>query len=79
MLDSVKDMEYKYKMMDPGQMIKGPKYSKLGPFGLLVTIQHAYSRLLCFQDCPALASTLPETKCIICSYQAFGIDQAFGL
>ena len=61
-LDSVKDMEYKYKMMDPGKMVKDPKYVELGPFALLATIQQAYSRLLSFQDWPALSSKLPESN-----------------
>jgi hypothetical protein len=43
MLDSVKDMEYMDKMMDPGRILKDPKYSKVGRFGLLGAIQHAYS------------------------------------
>jgi hypothetical protein len=61
-LDSVKDMEYKYKMMDPGKMTKDSKYSELGPLGLLSSIQQSYSRLLSFQDWPALASKLPESN-----------------
>jgi Zinc knuckle len=62
LLDPVKDMEFKYKMMDPGKMTKDPKYNEYGPLALLATVQQAYSRLLSFQDWPALASKLPQSN-----------------
>ena len=62
LLDSVKDMEYKYKMTDPVKMTKDPSYSEFGPYGLLLNIQQAYSRLLSFQDWPALATKLPQSN-----------------
>jgi hypothetical protein len=49
-LDTVKDMEYKYKMTDQGKMSQAPSYCTLGPLALIATIQQAYSRLLSFQD-----------------------------
>jgi hypothetical protein len=55
-------MEYKYKMTDPVKMTKDPSYSEFGPYGLLLNIQQAYSRLLSFQDWPALATKLPQSN-----------------
>ena len=62
LLDPVKDMEYKYKMTDPGKMTKDPGYSKYRPYALLLNIQQVYSRLLSFQDWPALATKLPQSN-----------------
>ena len=49
-------------MMDPGKMVKDPKYVELGPFALLATIQQACSRLLSFQYWPVLSSKLSESN-----------------
>jgi hypothetical protein len=62
LLDTVKDMEYKHKMTDPGKMSQDSSYRTLGPLALIVTIQQAYSRFLSFQDWPALVSVLPQSN-----------------
>jgi hypothetical protein len=62
LLNTVKEMEYKYKMTDPGKMSQDYSYCTLGPLALIATIQQAYSCLLSFQDWPALVSALPQSN-----------------
>ena len=62
LLDSVKTMEYKYKVADPKSLASDPDYPKYGPISLVSTLQQAYERLISFHDWPALASKLPESN-----------------
>jgi hypothetical protein len=58
LLDQVKTMEYRYKVLDPLQLTKDPEYVTLGPIALISTLQQAYGRLISTHDWPALATKL---------------------
>jgi hypothetical protein len=62
LLDHVKTMEYKYKVLDPRSIIKDPKYSEFGPIALISTIHQLYGRLITDHDWPALATKLPQSN-----------------
>jgi hypothetical protein len=59
LLDPVKEMEYKYKVLDPKSIKADPDYKTYGPIALIATLQQAYGRLISFHDWPALALKLP--------------------
>ena len=62
LLDPVKEMEYKYKVLDPKSIKSDPEYKTYGPVALISTLQQAYGRLISFHDWPALALQLPESN-----------------
>ena len=62
LLDPVKEMEYKYKVLDPKAMKADPDYKTYGPVALISTLQQAYGRLIASHDWPALALKLPESN-----------------
>ena len=61
LLDSVKTMEYKYKVADQKSLASDPDYPKYGPIALVSALQQAYGHLISFHDWPALATKLPES------------------
>ena len=62
LLDTVKQMEHKYKVLDPRKILTDPSYDKLGPIGLISTLHEIYGRLLTDHDWPALATKLPQSN-----------------
>ena len=62
LLDKVRTLEPDIKMSDPKTLTKDPKYAKLGPLGIIATLQAAHGALLSELDWPALASKLPEAN-----------------
>ena len=53
LLDLVKTMEHKYKMLTPDQLLKDADYDKYGPIGLISTLHDIYGRLITDRDWPA--------------------------
>ncbi|KAI2509164.1 hypothetical protein MHU86_5283 [Fragilaria crotonensis] len=62
LLDSVKGMEHKYKMLSPEMLVKDPDYPTYGPIGLISTLHEIYGRLITDRDWPALATKLPQSN-----------------
>ena len=62
LLDSVKQMEHKYKVLDPRKILQDPSYDKLGPLGLISTLHEMYGQLITDHDWPALATKLPQSN-----------------
>ena len=62
LLDTVKQMEHKYKVLDPRKALKDPQYDKLGAIGLISTLHEMYGRLVTDHDWPALATKLPQSN-----------------
>ena len=62
LLDHVKTMEHKYKVLDPRSVTKDPKYSEYGPVALISTVHQLYGRLITDHDWPALATKLPQSN-----------------
>ena len=62
LLDSVKTLEHKYKMVTPDQLLADTEYVKYGPIGLITTLHEIYGRLITDRDWPALASKLPQSN-----------------
>ena len=62
LLDTVKQMEHKYKVLDPRKILQDPQYNKLGPIGLISTPYEMYGRLVTDHDWPALATKLPQSN-----------------
>jgi hypothetical protein len=62
LLDDVKNMEHKYKMLTPDQLLTDSDYDKLGPIGLISTLHDIYGRLVTDRDWPALADKLPQSN-----------------
>jgi hypothetical protein len=62
LLDDVKTMEYRYKVLDPLQLTKDADYVRFGPIALVSTLQQAYGRLISTHDWPALTTKLPESN-----------------
>jgi hypothetical protein len=42
LLDLIKTMEYKYKMLTLAKLLQDPDYHKLGPIGLILTLHEIY-------------------------------------
>ena len=70
LLDKVRTLEHDIKLSDPKTLTKYPKYAKLGPLGIIATLQAAHGALLSELDWPALASKLPEVNASITSVQS---------
>lgn len=64
LLDPVKEMKYKYKVLDPKAMKSDPDYKTYCPVALISTLQQAYGRLISFHDLLALLALtlLPESN-----------------
>ena len=62
LLDRVKQMEHKYKVLDPRKICDDPEYSMYGPIALITTLHEIYGRLLTDHDWPALATKLPQSN-----------------
>jgi hypothetical protein len=62
LLDTVKTMEHAYKLSDPRTLTHDPGYAKLGPLGIIATLQEAHGTLLTEHDWPALSATLPQSN-----------------
>ena len=62
LLDSVKQMEHKYKVLDPRKILADAEYDKFGPIGLISTLHEIYGCLLTDHDWPALATKLPQSN-----------------
>jgi hypothetical protein len=58
LLDLVKTLKYKYKVLDPLKLTKDAEYATLGPIAIISTLQQTYGRLISTQDWPALANQL---------------------
>ena len=74
MLDSVKAMEYKYKVLDPLKLTKDPEYVTFGPIHLLATLQQVYGRLIATHDWPALSTKLPQSNVAITAMPSSNIQ-----
>ena len=61
-LDSVKQMEHKYKVFDPRKILADVEYDKFGPIELISTLHEIYGRLLTDHDWPAMATNLPQSN-----------------
>jgi hypothetical protein len=62
LLDKVKQMEHKYRVVDPRKILSDPNYDTLGPIGLIATLHEIYERLVTDHDWPALAAKLPQSN-----------------
>ncbi len=62
LLDYVKTMEHKYKVLDPRSLLKDSDYPKYGPVALISTLHEMYGRLISDHDWPALATKLPQSN-----------------
>ena len=63
LLDSVNQMEHKYKVLDPRKILQDPSYDKFGPLGLISTLHEMYGQLITDHDWPALLATkLPQSN-----------------
>ena len=62
LLDQVKNMEYKYKMLTPTKLLQDAEYPKYGPIGLISTLHEIYGRLIADRDWPAVASRFPQSN-----------------
>ena len=62
LLDFVKTMEHKYKVLDPRSLLLDKDYHQYGPVGVISTLQQIHGRLLSDHDWPALATQLPESN-----------------
>jgi hypothetical protein len=62
LLDLVKTLEYKYKVLDPLKLTKDAEYATLGLIAIISTLQQTYGRLISTQDWPALANQLPQSN-----------------
>ena len=60
LLDKVKQMEHKYKVLDPRKICDDSEFSMYGPIALITTLHEIYGRLLTDHDWPALATKLPQ-------------------
>jgi hypothetical protein len=64
MLDLVKKFENKYKLADPKLITTHQYYSLYGPIALIAWLQREHTDLLNDHEWPALASKLPQSKCV---------------
>ncbi|KAI2512823.1 hypothetical protein MHU86_1612 [Fragilaria crotonensis] len=62
LLDYVKTMEHKYKVLDPRSILLDMEYHKYGPVGVISTLQQLHGRLISDHDWPALAAKLPQSN-----------------
>ena len=62
LLDYVKTMEHKYKVLDPRTILKDSDYPKYGPVALISTLHEMYGHLISDHDWPALATKLPQSN-----------------
>ena len=62
LLDTVKEMEHMYKLSDPRALTRDANYVRLGPLGIIATLQEAYGTLMSEHDWPALATKLPQSN-----------------
>ena len=62
LLDYVKTMEHKYKVLDPRSLLLDSECHKYGPMGLILTLHEIYGRLISDHDWPALATKLPQSN-----------------
>lgn len=62
LLDQVKNMEHKYKMLTPTKLLQDAEYPKYGPIRLVSTLHEIYGRLLANRDWPAVASRFPQSN-----------------
>jgi hypothetical protein len=62
LLDLVKTLEYKCKVLDPLKLTKDAEYDTLGPIAIISTLQQTYGRLISTQDWPALANQRPQSN-----------------
>jgi hypothetical protein len=62
LLDKVKQMEHKYKVLDPRKICDDSEYSIYGPIALITTLHEIYGRLITDHDWPALATKLPQSN-----------------
>lgn len=62
LLDTVKKMEHKYKVLDPRKILQDPQYDELGPIGLISKLHEMYGMLVTDHDWPALATKLPQSN-----------------
>ena len=69
-IDIGKSFEHNYKLSHPKKLTKDFKYAKLGPLGIIVTLQAAHGVILSELDWPALASKLPEASALINNVQS---------
>jgi hypothetical protein len=63
LLDIVKKMEHKYKVVDPCKLLADTAYATQGPVGLISTLPEMYGGLITDNDWPALATKLPLCYC----------------
>ena len=62
LLDVVKTMEHKYKVIDPRLILADDQYPLYGPVGLITTLHQIHGRLIADHDWPALATKLPQSN-----------------
>jgi hypothetical protein len=62
LLDLVKTLDYKYKVLDPLKLTKDAEHATLGPIAIISTLQQTYRLLISTQDWPALANQLPQSN-----------------
>jgi hypothetical protein len=61
-LDKVKDMEDKYKLVDPASLTNDPGYHEYGPIGVIAWAQKIHSKFLADHEWPGLASKLSHLE-----------------
>jgi hypothetical protein len=61
-LDKVKDMEDKYKLVDPASITNDPGYHEYGPIGVIAWAQKIHSKFLADHEWPGLASKLSHLE-----------------
>jgi hypothetical protein len=62
LLDTVMTLEMEYELTDPRLFVEDRMYSKLGPLGIVATMQATHGMLLSQHRWPALTSSLPQSN-----------------
>ena len=64
LLDEIRTLETKYKLLDPAAMAKDPLSTLYGPYTVCAKLQEEHGKLISDSDWPALATKLPESNTI---------------
>ena len=65
LLDNVRTLETKYRLLDPATMGDDSSYTLYGPYAICATLQDEHGKLIADSDWPALATKLPESNAAI--------------
>ena len=62
LLDKVRTLETKYRLLDPASMGRDAEYTVYGPFAICATLQDEHGKLIADSDWPVLATKLPKSN-----------------